>query len=75
MNIGYILPMSMVMGFISYSLMAKWYVMPWARQKSLSEALTPLLLLHSFRFIGMSFLIEEAEVRNMLTGCAGMVIT
>lgn len=57
MDIGYILPMSMVMGFISYSLIAKWYVMPWARQKSLSEALTPMLLLHSFRFIGMSFLI------------------
>jgi len=58
MNIGYILPMSMVMGFISYSLMAKWYVMPWARQRSLSDALTPMLFLHSFRFIGMSFLIE-----------------
>ena len=56
-EIGYILPMSMVMGFVSYSLIAKWYVMPWARQKSLTEALTPLLFLHTSRFIGMSFLI------------------
>ena len=58
MNIGYILPMSIVMGLISYGLMAKWYVMPWAKDKSLADALTPLLFLHTFRFIGMSFLIE-----------------
>ena len=57
-DIGYILPMSMVMGFVSYSLIAKWYVMPWAKDKSLADALTPLLFLHTFRFIGMSFLIE-----------------
>ncbi len=65
MNIGFILPMSMVMGFISYGLMAKWYVLPWAHEKSLSEGLTPILFLHSFRFIGMSFLIEGVTAQAL----------
>jgi len=65
MDIGYILPISMIMGAISYSLIAKWYVMPWARQRSLTKALTPLLLLHSFRFIGMAFLIEGVTAQAL----------
>ena len=59
-----ILPISFMMGTISYILIAKWYVMPWARQKSLKEALTPILL-HSFRFIGMTFLIEGVTTQAL----------
>jgi len=65
MNIGYILPMSIVMGIISYSLMAKWYVMPWARQQPLREALTSLLFLHTFRYIGMAFIIEGVTAQAL----------
>ena len=53
------------MGTISYYLIAKWYVMPWAKQKSLTEALTPILLLHSFRYIGMTFLIEGVTAQAL----------
>ena len=52
-----ILPLSFVLAVVSYSLIAKWYVMPWLAPLSRKEALTPLLLLHSSRFIGLAFLI------------------
>ena len=60
-----ILPISFMMGTISYFLIAKWYVMPWARQRSLSEALTPILLFHSFRYIGLTFLIEGVTTQAL----------
>ena len=52
-----ILPLSLVMSLVSFSLIAKWYLIPWLNARSRNEALTPLLLLHSFRHIGMAFLI------------------
>ncbi len=52
-----ILPLSIVLAVVSYSLIAKWYVLPWLAPLSRKEALTPLLLLHTSRFIGLAFLI------------------
>jgi hypothetical protein len=45
-----ILPLSMVMGLTAYSLIAKWYVMPWFLSQPRAKALAPILLFHSFRF-------------------------
>lgn len=53
----YLLPLSIVMGLLSYSLIAQWYVMPRLSVLPRSDALTPMLLLHSFRYIGLAFLI------------------
>jgi len=58
MNDTAILLLSMTMGVISYSLIAKWYLMPYLAKQSRLDAFTPLLLLHSFRYIGMAFLIN-----------------
>lgn len=52
-----IVPLSLTLSLVSYSLIAKWYVVPWLNARSRNEALTPLLLLHSFRHIGLAFLI------------------
>lgn len=52
-----ILPLSIVMALTAYSLMAKWYLMPWLVSRSRAEALTPIRLFHSFRFVGLAFLI------------------
>ncbi len=52
-----ILPLSVVLGLLSYSLIAKWYVMPALGALPRTQALTPLLLLHTFRFVGLAFLI------------------
>ena len=51
------LPVSIVMGVISFSLVARWYVMPALRDLPRSAALTPLLLLHTTRYAGLAFLI------------------
>jgi hypothetical protein len=52
-----ILPLSIVLSLVSFSLIGKWYVMPWLISMPRADALTPLLLLHSFRHIGMAFLL------------------
>ena len=58
------LPLSIVLGLLCYSLIAKCYLMPWLSRQSRKDALTPLLLLHGFRYIGLAFLIHgvTAEV-------------
>ena len=53
----FILPISMVLGFVAYGLVAKWYLMPRLMKLSRAKALEVLLLFHSFRFIGLAFLI------------------
>lgn len=52
-----ILPFSLLFSLVTYSLIAGWYVIPWLNARSRTEALTPLLLLHSFRHIGLAFLV------------------
>jgi hypothetical protein len=57
MPIDLILPLSIVIGLITYGLIAKWYVMPPLLLLPPTRALVPLLLFHCFRFIGLAFLI------------------
>jgi hypothetical protein len=45
------------MGLVSYGLIANWYVMPALRVLPRERALVPLLMVHTFRFIGLAFLI------------------
>ncbi len=52
-----ILPLSIVMSIVSFSLIAKWYVMPKLSTLPRDQAFAPLLLFHSSRHIGMAFLI------------------
>ncbi len=57
MPVSLILPVSMVIGIVAWSLLFTWYVHPALREKSFGEAMRPLLLLHAFRYIGLMFLI------------------
>jgi hypothetical protein len=43
--------------FIAWGIVAAWYFWPQLRGRSRAEAMRPLLLLHSFRFVGLSFLV------------------
>ena len=52
-----LLPISLVMGLVVYGLAARWYLVPWMETRSLADGLTPLLLLHGTRFVGLAFLI------------------
>lgn len=57
MEPNHLLPLSIVLSLVSFSLIGRWYVMPWLRSVPRVQALTPLLLLHSFRHLGMAFLL------------------
>jgi hypothetical protein len=48
---------SIAFSFIAWGIVAARYVWPELRFRSQAEALRPLLVLHSFRFIGLSFLV------------------
>src|SRR5215510_12938237 len=43
--------------FVAWGIVVAWYVWPQLRGRSRAEAMRPLLLLHSFRFVGLSFLV------------------
>jgi len=48
---------SVILSFISWGIIAKRYIWPALRRVPRTEALRPLLLLHTFRFVGLAFLI------------------
>lgn len=49
---------SITMGLIAYSLVARWFVMPALSRLPREDALTPLILPHAFRYIGLGFLVS-----------------
>jgi hypothetical protein len=48
---------SIAFGFVAWGIVAKRYIWPKLRLLGRAEALRPLLILHSFRFIGLAFLV------------------
>src|SRR5262245_12532702 len=48
---------SFILGLISWGIIAKRYIWPALRGVPRAEALRPLLLLHTFRFVGLAFMI------------------
>ncbi|MBV8570829.1 MAG: hypothetical protein JO319_09460 [Acidobacteriaceae bacterium] len=48
---------SIAFSFIAWGMVAARYIWPELRLRPRSEALRPLLMLHSFRFIGLAFLV------------------
>jgi hypothetical protein len=48
---------SIAFGVVAWSLCAGLYAWPQLRTKARADALRPLLLLHSFRFVGLSFIV------------------
>jgi len=49
---------SIIFSFIAWGIVAARYVWPEIRLRPRTEALRPLLILHSFRFIGLAFLVS-----------------
>jgi hypothetical protein len=48
---------SIAFSFIAWGIVASRYIWPVLRLRQRAEALQPLLILHSFRFIGLAFLV------------------
>ena len=51
------MPVSIVMGLLVFGLTARWYVAPALARLDRKTALTPFLLFHGTRYIGLAFLI------------------
>jgi hypothetical protein len=51
---------SIAFSFIAWGIVTARYMWPELRLRQRAEALRPLLILHSFRFIGLAFLAPES---------------
>jgi hypothetical protein len=60
-----ILIINLVLSTVAFSLVAKWYAMPRLRLMPCEQALEPLLLLHTFRHIGLMFLASGALTHEL----------
>ena len=49
--------LSVVLGFVCWGLVARWYLLPLLAPLPFERAVTPLLLLHAFRYVGLAFLV------------------
>ena len=57
MPIDLILPVSITFSLVAWSLIMYWYVHPILKRYPVKQALIPFLLLHSFRYVGLMFLV------------------
>jgi hypothetical protein len=57
MSLRAIFGVQVLLSLVGYSLIARFYVAPRLAALPLSAALTPLLLLHAFRHVGLVFLV------------------
>src|SRR5262245_60139515 len=48
---------SVALGFLAWGIVTAQYLWPYLRSQPRVDALRPLLILHSFRFIGLAFLV------------------
>ena len=58
MNSQQIFGLQVLLSFLVYGLVAKWYVTPRLAPLPLETALQPLLVLHALRHMGMVFLVS-----------------
>ncbi|MEH6593438.1 MAG: hypothetical protein V7746_24440 [Halioglobus sp.] len=49
----------LIMSFAVYTLLAKWVLSPWLREKAMSLALMILIAPHALRHVGLSFLVPS----------------
>jgi hypothetical protein len=57
MNIQAIFGLSILLSFLAFGLVTRFYLWPALRGRPRHDALLPLLMPHTFRFIGLSFLV------------------
>jgi len=61
---------SIAFGLIAWGMVAKRYIWPKLRLLQPAEALQPILILHSFRFIGLAFLVPGVVSADLPPGFA-----
>jgi hypothetical protein len=62
---------SVLFSLIAWTILAHHYIWPELRDRTRADALRPILMLHSFRFVGLSFLIPGVVSPNLPWSFAG----
>jgi len=57
MNPAALFGISVLFSFVAWGIVTRLYIWPALRSLSRADALRPILLLHSFRFVGLAFLV------------------
>lgn len=57
MPVNALFGLSVAMSFVAFGLVARLYIWPWLQCTPREKALTALLALHAFRFVGLGFLV------------------
>jgi hypothetical protein len=70
MDVRALFGISVLMSFIAFGLVTRLYIWPQLRTKSRDAALIPLLLVHTFRFVGLSFLVPGVVLPSLPLGFA-----
>jgi len=71
MSPSQILGLQFLMSLVVFTLIARWYVAPRLAGLPLAAALTPLLFLHTTRYVGMVFLVPTVVGRALPRAFAG----
>jgi len=57
MNVAALFGISILMSFLSFGIIARLYIWPRIRTMNPREALVPLVVFHTTRFVGLCFLV------------------
>jgi hypothetical protein len=70
MDIRALFGISVLMSFIAFGIVTRLYIWPQLRVMSRREALIPLVVVHTFRFVGLSFLFPGVVSPSLPLGFA-----
>ena len=62
---------SVAFSFVAWGIVVSRYILPELRRRRRTDALRPLLVLHSFRFIGLAFIVPGVVSAELPVGYAG----
>ena len=65
--------LQMVLSFVVYGLIARWYVAPWLARFPFHEAFIPLLLVHALRHLGVTILVPTVTSPDLPRAWAAQV--
>lgn len=71
MDIRVLFGLSILMSFVSFGLVTNLYIWPRLRKLERDDALLPLVVTHTFRFIGLSFLVPGVVSPSLPIAFAG----
>jgi len=57
MSIPALFGLSFLLSFVAFGLVMRFFIWPWLQRRARPDALLPLVVPHTFRFIGLSFLV------------------